>query len=316
MRRMLYAGVFVLVVTAPRAARGQALDELIRQIREIEDRKERTEVLEPPKEAADATGKYVHLMRGRAHNAAARYEEAVAEFKAALELDDDFQRARSSLAWTYYYNMGELELAAENFSRIIRDEDADDYLRASSYNGLAEIFRTIREMDTSIALHEKGVSLRPTCVGWHNLAWLYNTHRGDFKKAIELCERSLENNPHYEYGRISLAVFLANDSQTERAREIIEGVDTSKPVRQYNLACYYAVTGDKENAIRCVARYLREYCTFARRRDQTREYMLQDWHLDALKCDPRFIELMRMEGQAPPLEGEPPAPEPPPDVAF
>lgn len=304
MKRVLLALLLFSSAVLPRMSLGETFEDLFQRIDEMEDPKRKVEALSRLIAAGDASLKVLYYRRGWAKKEARDYEGAAADFEAALAIDEHFHWARNAAAWTYCYNLGELEVAAAEFLRIIRDEEASFRVRASAYGGLAEIFRVLREMETSITLHERGIAVRPTCLGYHNLAWLYNTHRRDFKKAVALCEKALELDPEYEYGRVSLAVFLANDGHTKRAREIIAAVDRTEPVRHYNLACYYAVTGDREEALRYIESYLRDYCTAARRRDQTRRYMLRDWHLDSLKNDPRFISLMKKEGAKEPGEGE------------
>jgi tetratricopeptide (TPR) repeat protein len=247
--------------------------------------------------------KTYHYLRGTAHEEAGEHQLAVLDYEAAVAIDEGFAGAWNRLGWVYYYHLGELRPAAGAFVEVIGDDDAEAYVPAGAYNGLAEILRRMREMEASIALHEKGVSIHPTCVGYHNLAWLYNTHRRDFTRAVALCETALEIDPSYEYGKVSLAVFLANDGRLERAKEMLEGVGETDPSMDYNLACYYAVIGETGEAIRRIERYLTVYLAAEKKREGSRKYMLEDWHLAPLRDDPRFIELMK-----PAREAEPPVP--------
>jgi len=279
-----------------------------------QDAFERGRAIEDPRERAVYFGKLIeagklrlalaHYYRGWARKEAGQYAEGAEDFKAALAIDEGYHWARDALAWTYYYNMAEHDLAAKHFEALIGNPDVPAKTRASACNGLAEIHRVKREFDKSIEIHEKGMKLEPTSLGYHNLAWLYNTHRKDFKKAIRLCRKSLELDPDYEYGRVSLAVFLANDGSKVEAAAIIEKVDQTKPVRHYNLACYYAVTGDRDRAMSLLDSYLANYHTVVKKRNVARDYMSKDWHLDSLKGDPRFRRLMRKESERAGGDGE------------
>jgi tetratricopeptide (TPR) repeat protein len=229
--------------------------------------------------------------------------ELLMQLLALVAENPDNYEARNRLGWLYYYNLGELELATQHFAEVIEAANAGVEVRARSFDGLAEVYRHKGEIDKAIELHEKGLALLPNAGGFHNLAWMYNTHRKDFKKAIELCNKALELDPRYQYCKISKAVFLANDGQLKSAAEIIEGADLSDPISHYNVACYYAVTGRKETALKYLRTYLYEYHVVVKKRNEMRELMLKDWHLESLRKDSRFVELMKAD-EIPAAESE------------
>lgn len=222
-----------------------------------------------------------------------QHAERVRQLETILEAQPDNHQVRAALAWKYYYNLGEMDRAADHFKALINNGAVPAVIRSSAYNGLGEILRKRGNIDQSIEQHTQGVALLATTVGCHNLAWVYNTWRKDFKRAITLGEQALQLGPTYEYGKISLAIFLVNDGQLDRAKKLIKGVDTSPTVRHYNLACYYAVTKQKEKAIRFLRTYLYRYHVVIKKRNEMRAYMLKDWHLDSLRDDSTFKKLMR-----------------------
>jgi tetratricopeptide (TPR) repeat protein len=291
--------IFVLPACATFMAGGcsPSVDDLLQQETRESDPHQRIRILDRALELKPDPEwlKEIRLRRGWAWRDLGRYPEAADEFGRAIETDENFHQARDSLAWTLYYNLGERDRAKKEFSALIAASNVPKELVASAYNGLAEIHRSERDFDRALVLHEKGVAVSPTPVGLHNLAWLYNTHRKDFAKAVELCEKAIELEPSYDYGRVSLAVFLANKGDKERAAAILARVGRFEPVMYGNLACYYAVLGNADEALRYVKADLKEYHVVAKKRNQERDYCLKDWHFDSVRGDPRFQDLMKKD---------------------
>jgi tetratricopeptide (TPR) repeat protein len=242
--------------------------------------------------------KSLYCRRAETFQTQGAYKRAAADLKSALRLDPDLHDVRDALAWIQFYNLGELDSAVENFRKVAEDPGAPKAVRSSAYNGWAEVHRHRKQIDKAIEIHEAGLALRPTCLGYHNLAWMVNTHKREFSKAIDFARRALELDPRYDYGRVSLAVFLANASQFEEAKRIIDELKAYgalEPVMGYNLACYYCAVGDPDEALKWIRIYFNKYHKVVRKRNEMRKMMLENWHLKSLRKNPEFMELMKME---------------------
>jgi tetratricopeptide (TPR) repeat protein len=106
---------------------------------------------------------------------------------------------------------------------------------------------------------------------------------------IGMCEEILRANPtHFE------ALVLLGDAYTRRG-EYAKGLELDlklskiKPdnkMIRYNLACSYALTGEKEKALSCLNKAVE-----LGYRDI--EHLRQDHDLDGIKTDPRFQNLIK-----------------------
>lgn len=106
---------------------------------------------------------------------------------------------------------------------------------------------------------------------------------------IEMCEQILRSNPdHFE------ALVLLGDAYTRRG-DYAKGLEFDlrlskiKPdnkLIRYNLACSYALTGEKEKALLCLNKAVE-----LGYRDI--EHLRQDHDLDGIKSDPRFQSLIK-----------------------
>ena len=106
---------------------------------------------------------------------------------------------------------------------------------------------------------------------------------------IGLCEDILNTNPnHFE------ALVLLGDSYTRRgdfARGLeldlrLSKIKPDNKLIRYNLACSYALTGEKEKALMCLNKAVE-----LGYRDI--EHLRQDHDLDGIKTDPRFQNIVK-----------------------
>ncbi len=130
--------------------------------------------------------------------------------------------------------------------------------------------------------------------GLVNMAVLYNVVMGQPGKAREYCRRAymLEDSP---FNRVLYACYLARDGKCKEAKELTKRVDL-EPNLFYNLACTYALCGDKGEALRWLRLDLEKNYPTEKARDRQRLWAKKDKDLSSLRGDPRFEALVRQVG--------------------
>ena len=164
-----------------------------------------------------------HATRGLALVAADRFEEAAASFERALEIDSGL-----ASAYSYYgralFHQGLKEKAAEMFEKAA-EADPEDYENPA--------------LATQIWL-ERGVTERGMAAA---------------RRAVTNAERHLQDYPDNPRPLYLGAAALMNLGETEKAYEwaehALELAPTDGPTR-YNLACIYAMAGDRDKAFECL----------------------------------------------------------------
>ncbi len=106
---------------------------------------------------------------------------------------------------------------------------------------------------------------------------------------IQLCEEVLRTNPnHFE------ALVVLGDSYTRKGLyakglELDLRLSRIKPENKlirYNLACSYALIGEKDNALLCLNKAVElGYSDI--------DHLRQDRDLDGIKADPRFLDIVK-----------------------
>jgi adenylate cyclase len=202
-----------------------------------------------------------HASRGYALGQRQRWEEAEAEFRRAVELDD-------SVFETYYYYgtvafaQGELEKSAEMFEKALQVAPDDE--RAMRL--LPQIYRRLgRESD----------------------------ERRANKRRLDLAEKRLELHPDDIQTVLDGAHALAALGERERSLEWAGRVlhaDSDDALLLYNLACFFSVAGQADPALDALERSYREGLADP-------EWMHQDSDLDNIREHPRYVALLaEMEG--------------------
>jgi adenylate cyclase len=197
-----------------------------------------------------------HVSRGLSHFARRHNAEAIAEFETALRLDTDLFDAH------YFYGrvrfqLGEFEQAARLFEKA-EQIDPDDF---QSPILLRQIYRTQGREDEALDAARRGV---------------------------ERAERRLELNPDdtraLNLGLGGLAA-LGDKERTMIFAERTLAIDGENPDTLYNVACGYALVGEKDRALDCLERASMRGMAIA-------EWAENDSDLEPLHGLPRFRELM------------------------
>ena len=184
---------------------------------------------------------------------AGRYEEAIGEYRQAMEADPDMGRAYSGLAvllantgerdqamqyWeqclarldrmsdrerlrtlgAYYLTKQEPRGAIESYGALVERYPAD----TSGHANLAMACFFTRNMDEAREEGQKAVDLSPRNVPQHNNLALYALYAGDFETALREAKTVLEMNPEYEKARDAAALALYGLGRREEAVKAYE----------------------------------------------------------------------------------------------
>ncbi len=197
-----------------------------------------------------------HVSRGLALSYSKRYEEAEREFEFALRLDPKLFEAHY-LYGRARFEQGKNAEAAQLFEEASR-------LRPDDYQ--APVFR----WQALVALGKK--------------ADAESCHR----QALQVLERHVELNPEDSRALNLGGVVLARGGRGEQAREWVKralAIDPEDSWMLYNTACFYAVQGERDEAIKCLEHALE--LGFGHR-----EWIEHDSDLDSLRDHPRFQALL------------------------
>ncbi len=112
---------------------------------------------------------------------------------------------------------------------------------------------------------------------------------GENEFEVQFCEDILHSHPGYFEVMVLLGDAYTRKGDYQKCLELDLRLTRIRPENnlvRYNLACSYALTGQKEKAINCLIKAVSLGY-------QDIEHMRQDHDLDAVKSDPRFQALVK-----------------------
>ena len=206
--------------------------------------------------ALDPDSAEAHASHGLAMFINEEYAKAEREFEKAIELNPN-------LFESYFYygqtlsSQGAFEKAAEMYLKAMDVNPADYQSRVFLAQAYASLGRKQEEMKARLA-------------------------------SLELIQRHLDMNPHdtraLYVGANQLCAVGDKDKGLELAEQAL-GQDDKEPVVLYNVACFYSIQGDLEQAMELLARAVELGWG-------DRAWLETDSDLDPLRADPRFIALL------------------------
>jgi len=130
--------------------------------------------------------------------------------------------------------------------------------------------------------------------GYVSMAVLHNVVLGDIDRAREYCRKAyaLEDS---KFNRVLYACYLARDKRPQEALELLATVDP-EPSLYYNMACTYALSGRKQQALHYLALDLKVNHPARKDRNRQREWALKDHDLESLRDEREFQALVRPRG--------------------
>ncbi len=209
------------------------------------------------------------------------------EYRRALELNPNDAMAHNWYG-EYLQEMGRNE---EAFVQIRQAMDLDP-LSPGGASELGYIFYTARQYDQAIRAFQKALEVEPDYVYAHvGLGWVYDEKK-IYKEAITELEKAANLGNRHDLIVASLGKVLAESGRKQEARKVLEELE-ERSKHRYISPCLIALVqiglGQKNQAI---ASLERGYAA----RDQWMLYLQVDPHLDNLRSDQRFNDLVRRIG--------------------
>jgi serine/threonine-protein kinase len=256
----------------------------------------------PPKEAApkakdaarralaiDDTLADAHLsLATTAHWYEWDWATAEREYKRAIELSPNDPRPHGYYSW-YLATMGRTDQA---LAEAKRGQQLDPVsLEANLFLGSILVFT--RQYDQAIEQLRSGIELDPTYWYAHDFLGRAYEQKGSLPEAIAEFQRAVELEKDNAENWSNLGHAYALSGKRAEAQKIIDQLkelSAHSYVAPYNLAAIYAGLGDKDQAFAWLDR------AYADRSGFLAFYFRTDAHMDSLRSDPRFAELLRRVG--------------------
>jgi tetratricopeptide (TPR) repeat protein len=256
----------------------------------------------PPKEvlpqakAAATKALEIDDSLGDAHSALAHvielydsdWQGAEKEYRRALELNPNSDTAH---IWygEYLQVMGRNE---EAFVQV-RQAMALDPLNAAPANALGYLFYTARQYDQGILAFQKTFELEPDYVSAHGgLGWVYGEKKM-YPEAIAELEKAVNLSNRTDEGAVaSLGKVLGDSGRKREARKLLEELEEQSKhryVSPYLIALVHIGLGERDQAIASLEQGYTD-------RDEWMMFLKVDPHMDDLRSDPRFKNLLRRVG--------------------
>lgn len=225
---------------------------------------------------------------------------AEAHFGRSIQLDPKNASARR---W-HSLNLSATGRHAEALAEIRRAQEISPR-SAVIATAVANALYFARRQDEAIEQCHKALALDPGSIAAHVvLRWAYEC-KGMREEAFAIYEKESAFAGDTPTTHAKHAHALAATGRADEAREVLNGLIARREeewVTPYEIATIYSLLKDRDQAFAWLERAAREHAvgfTFVR----------VDPHLDNLRDDPRFAELLRRTEHAAPIEETSPAPE-------
>jgi serine/threonine protein kinase/tetratricopeptide (TPR) repeat protein len=210
------------------------------------------------------------------------------EFKRAIELNPNDPRPHGYYSW-YLALMGRTDQALAEAKRGQQLDPVSS--EANLFVGSILVFT--RQPDQAIEQLRSGIELDPTYWYAHDFLGRAYEQKERFPEAIAEYKRAVELESDNAENWSNLGHAYAVSGKRAEAQKIIDHMkelSAHSYVAPYNFAAIYAGLGDKDQAFAWLDR------AYADRSGFLAFYFKTDAHMDSLRSDPRFSELMRRVG--------------------
>lgn len=137
----------------------------------------------------------VRFKLARAYEAKGQYGKAIAEYRKALSINDDYIEAHRCLG-ELYSDEGFYEEAIEQFEIVLNKKHK--FLYADVHNNIGVSLNELGNIDGAIEEFQKAIEINPEySEANYNLSGVYYK-KGDFEKAKEYISKAVETAPDHE----------------------------------------------------------------------------------------------------------------------
>ena len=219
-----------------------------------------------------------------------RLDEAIADFRRALEINPDLAQAHHNLGIALQ-EQGRLEEAAASYRRAV--ELKPDY--ASAYNYLGMALKDLSRLDEAVACYRRAVELKPDFVeACNNLAAVLQD-QGQLAEAIACYRRVLQYKPDDPIACNNLGAVLHRQGQSAEAAACCRRALELKPdfvEAHYNLGDALRAQGKLDEAVVCYRRALELKPDMVEAHNNLGNALMAAGKLDeAIACYRRALEL-------------------------
>jgi tetratricopeptide (TPR) repeat protein len=218
---------------------------------------------------------------GVVYTALRRYDEAITAYRQALQLDPQDAAPWNGLGLVYE-DQGQYDQAIHHYTRALEIDPAYKW----AYANIGDCHGKQSRYDEAIAAYRQALQLDPQFADpWSGLGLVY-TLQGELEQALQAWQKAVELAPTEGSCHASLASVLRRLGREEEARRAIE---TARPLMEheseYNRACFAAICGDHEEALRLLQIALEQH-------QESRDWARLDPDFSSLHHDPRFWALV------------------------
>lgn len=249
--------------------------------------------------------------------------EASEAFTQALELDQTLGEAHASLGFYRFLYQWDWQGAENEFQQAIdlkpsyaeahhwyaiylanmgrHDEALREALRARELDPLSLLMNMTpgltsylaRRYDEAIEAFQKVIEMEPNFMAARSMLGHAYEQKGMYEKAfaeyqtvLEICRENAEVKASV---KALLARAHAKQGKRAEAMKIVQELENEHPATPYLMAHVYAALGEKEQACACLDKAFEE-------RHLQLVGLRVDPALDALRADPRFVDMLRRVG--------------------
>lgn len=241
------------------------------------------ETIKAYQQAIERDPHYAHPWHGvgNVYYTLGRYKEAIAAYRQAIERDPNYAAPWNNLG-NVYADLDRHEEAIEAYRQAI--ELAINY--AYPWNGLGSVYHTLGRHEEAIAAFQQAIKRDPKFAApWNGLGQVYAL-RGEWEQALAAFRRAAELEPDTGGLHASVAGALRALGREAEAQQVIT---RARPLMEkeseYNRACFAAICGETEEALRLLDIALQK-------RQVPKAWARRDPELSALHGHPRFEQLV------------------------
>lgn len=167
---------------------------------------------------------YEYLARGAAHRGLDRYQEAIADYDAAIKKDATFAEAHLNKGMVYWHN-GNYGEALPCFSEAIRIDP--NYVEALTNRGAA--YRKTGDIELAISDYSKAISINPNdAMTFYNRGVAYQKQQAN-EKAIEDFSAAVRLKPQYPEAYLNRGVAYLMTGKNAEAKKDFDTVISQDP---------------------------------------------------------------------------------------